>query len=86
MLRQQPGPGVSTRLSECLRSTFTPSNELFNIWSHAIGLVIVLFLAFYLYPSSDHFNLSTKTLSVGTWNIKLTFDDGAVERTRISLR
>jgi adiponectin receptor len=55
------GYRFNASLTDCLRSTFTPSNELFNIWSHAIGLVIVLFLAFYLYPSSDHFNLSTKT-------------------------
>jgi adiponectin receptor len=48
-------------LSECLRSCLTLSNELFNIWSHAIGFIIVLFLAFYLYPSSDYFNLSTNT-------------------------
>jgi hypothetical protein len=32
------------------------------------------------------YNLSTKPLSVGTWNIKLTLDDGTVRRTRISLR
>jgi hypothetical protein len=32
------------------------------------------------------FNLSTKPLSVGTWNVKLTLGDGTVRRTRISLR
>jgi lysophospholipase L1-like esterase len=32
------------------------------------------------------YNLSTKPLTTGTWNIKLTFDDGTVQRTRISLR
>jgi dipeptidyl aminopeptidase/acylaminoacyl peptidase len=32
------------------------------------------------------YNLSTKPLSVGTWNVKLTMDDGTVRRTRISLR
>jgi hypothetical protein len=38
--------------------------------------------------STGHYqyNLSTKPLSTGTWNIKLTFDDGVVQRTRISLR
>jgi dipeptidyl aminopeptidase/acylaminoacyl peptidase len=33
-----------------------------------------------------HYNLSTKPLSVGTWNIKLTLGDGTVRRTRISVR
>lgn len=48
-------------LTGCLRSTLSFHNEWFNIWSHAIGLVIVLFIAFYFYPTSDHFRLSTKT-------------------------
>ena len=42
-----------------LRSTLTISNELVNIWSHAIGLLIVLSIAFYFYPSSVNFSLST---------------------------
>jgi adiponectin receptor len=45
----------------CLRSTLGLSNELFNIWSHAVGLLIVLSIAFHVYPSSVHFSLSTKT-------------------------
>jgi adiponectin receptor len=45
----------------CLRSALTFSNEFFNIWSHAIGLLIVLSIAFYFYPTSDHFILSTKS-------------------------
>lgn len=45
---------------ECVRSCFTTiSNETFNIWSHAIGLVIVLALAFYAYPSTPAFNQAT---------------------------
>jgi len=44
-----------------LRSTFRISNELVNIWSHAIGLLIVLSIAFYFYPASANFSLSTKT-------------------------
>ncbi|KFY40101.1 hypothetical protein V495_05624 [Pseudogymnoascus sp. VKM F-4514 (FW-929)] len=43
-----------------LRSTLTISNELVNIWSHAIGLLIVLSIAFYFYPTSVNFSLSTK--------------------------
>jgi adiponectin receptor len=44
---------------ECLRSMFGLSNELVNIWSHAIGLMIVLSIAFYFYPASSNFSLST---------------------------
>ncbi|KAK8205606.1 inc metabolism membrane protein [Zalaria obscura] len=46
---------------DCVRSLLTISNEFFNIWSHLIGLVIVLSIAFYFYPSSPHFSLSTKS-------------------------
>jgi len=45
----------------CVRSAFGVSNELVNIWSHAIGLVLVLAVAFYFYPTSLNFSLSTKT-------------------------
>ncbi|KAK5090505.1 inc metabolism membrane protein [Lithohypha guttulata] len=40
---------------ECITSMFKPSNETVNIWSHAIGLIIVLAIAFHYYPSSDAF-------------------------------
>jgi adiponectin receptor len=39
---------------------FGISNELVNIWSHAIGLMIVLAIAFYFYPTSVNFSNSTK--------------------------
>ena len=45
---------------ECVCSMFNISNESFNIWSHALGLVLVLAVAFYFYPSSANFDLSTK--------------------------
>ncbi|PHH72548.1 hypothetical protein CDD80_4466 [Ophiocordyceps camponoti-rufipedis] len=45
---------------ECVRSMFDISNESFNIWSHAIGLVLVCAVAFYFYPTSATFGLSTK--------------------------
>lgn len=45
---------------ECIRSAFNISNELVNIWSHAIGLMIVLSIAFYFYPTSVNFSLSSK--------------------------
>ena len=45
----------------CLWSVFGISNELVNIWSHAIGLVLVLAVAFYFYPSSVNFSQSTGT-------------------------
>ncbi|MCJ1478038.1 hypothetical protein MMC13_006713 [Lambiella insularis] len=46
---------------DCVRSAFSISNETVNIWSHAIGLVIVLAIAFYFYPSSVNFTQSSKT-------------------------
>lgn len=46
---------------DCVRSAFGISNELVNIWSHALGLVLVLSVAFYFYPTSINFSLSTKT-------------------------
>ncbi|KAJ9155881.1 Progestin/adipoQ receptor family protein [Coniochaeta hoffmannii] len=45
----------------CVRSAFGIHNELVNIWSHALGFVIVLAVAFYFYPTSINFSLSTKT-------------------------
>ncbi|KOS20800.1 Uncharacterized protein ESCO_004355 [Escovopsis weberi] len=46
---------------ECVKSAFNVSNEFFNIWSHALGLVLVLAVAFYFYPASNNFYLSTTT-------------------------
>ena len=46
---------------DCIRSAFTLSNEFFNIWSHAIGVMIILAIAFYFYPTSANFTLSSKT-------------------------
>lgn len=46
---------------DCIRSAFNLSNELVNIWSHAIGLIIVLAIAFYFYPTSVNFSQSSKT-------------------------
>ncbi|KAF4775585.1 hypothetical protein HER10_EVM0012219 [Colletotrichum scovillei] len=46
---------------ECIWSAFRPSNELVNIWSHAIGLFIVLAVALYFYPRNINFQFSTKT-------------------------
>jgi len=46
---------------DCVRSVLNISNETVNIWSHAIGLFIVLAIAFYFYPASNIFPNSTKT-------------------------
>ncbi|KAL9634214.1 MAG: hypothetical protein Q9164_004228 [Protoblastenia rupestris] len=46
---------------DCVKSAFNFSNETVNIWSHAIGLVIVLAIAFYFYPTSVNFSQSSKT-------------------------
>ncbi|WPH03760.1 Hypothetical protein R9X50_00664300 [Acrodontium crateriforme] len=45
---------------DCVRSCFSVSNETFNIWSHAIGLFLVLTTAFYFYPASPAFTSATK--------------------------
>lgn len=44
---------------DCVRSVLQVSNETVNIWSHALGLVIVLAIAFYFYPTSHNFSLSS---------------------------
>ena len=46
---------------ECVKSVCSLSNEFFNIWSHAVGLVLVLAVALYFYPSSTNFSLSSNT-------------------------
>jgi hypothetical protein len=33
-----------------------------------------------------HYNLDTKTMSTGTWSVKVTLDDGVAYTTRISLK
>lgn len=55
------GYRFSETKAACLRSMFFLSNELVNIWSHAIGLIIVLSIAFYFYPNTVSFSLSTTT-------------------------
>jgi len=45
---------------DCVRSCFQMSNEFVNIWSHAVGLFIVLGLAFYVYPNTPAFTSATK--------------------------
>lgn len=45
-----------------IRSAFIQlSNESFNIYSHALGVVLILAIAFYSYPLSPHFSDSNKT-------------------------
>ncbi|KAI4140689.1 MAG: hypothetical protein LQ340_007821, partial [Diploschistes diacapsis] len=44
---------------ECVVSVFTVTNESVNIWSHALGFIFVLMLAFYYFPNSLNYNLST---------------------------
>lgn len=46
---------------DCVRSMFGVSNEMVNIWSHALGFLLILAIAFYFYPTSLTFSLSTKT-------------------------
>ena len=44
---------------ECVTSVFSFTNESVNIWSHALGLMFVLLLAFYYFPNSLNYGLST---------------------------
>lgn len=46
---------------ECVQSAFNMSNEFINIWSHVVGLFLVLAVALYFYPSSANFSLSSKS-------------------------
>lgn len=55
------GYRFTTSKGECFASVFSFSNELVNIWSHLIGLFIVLSVAFYFYPLNPNFPLSTRT-------------------------
>jgi adiponectin receptor len=45
---------------DCIVSMFRPSNETINIWSHLLGFFVVLGIAFYFYPSTAIYPLSTK--------------------------
>ena len=55
------GYRFSETTGECVRSIFGFSNELVNIWSHLVGLIVVLSLALYIYPTSHTFSLSSKS-------------------------
>lgn len=46
---------------DCVRSILGFSNETVNIWTHVVGLIIVLAIAFHFYPSSVNFSQSSKT-------------------------
>ncbi|PVH96526.1 HlyIII-domain-containing protein [Periconia macrospinosa] len=45
----------------CIKSIMGIHNESTNIWSHLIGFILVLGVAFYLYPMHVNFHVSTKT-------------------------
>ena len=55
------GYRFSEKKIDCVKSAFNMSNETVNIWSHAIGFVVVLAVALYFYPHSTHFSQSTKS-------------------------
>jgi adiponectin receptor len=45
---------------ECVKSAFFSfSNETCNIWTHGLGFIMVLSIAFYFYPTSQIFNYHT---------------------------
>ncbi|KAL9052651.1 MAG: hypothetical protein Q9162_005278 [Coniocarpon cinnabarinum] len=53
------GYRFSETKAECFRSIASLSNEFVNIWSHLIGLIIVVAIASYFYPSSMTFSSSS---------------------------
>lgn len=44
---------------ECVRSAFALNNETCNIWTHGLGFVLILAIAFYFYPTSQIFSYHT---------------------------
>lgn len=48
---------------DCLSSMFSFTNEFVNIWSHAIGLLCILAIAFYFFPNSVNY-LRTTNLDI----------------------
>lgn len=55
------GYRFSENKMDCVQSCFTAfHNETVNIWSHAIGLIIVLAIAFWIYPNTPAFASATK--------------------------
>ena len=44
---------------EAVKSAFNVSNESVNIWSHAIGFLIIVAIAFHFYPNSVYFSQSS---------------------------
>jgi len=53
------GYRFSETWTDCIRSTLRLSNETINIWSHFLGLVFMISLAFWVYPRTSTFLQST---------------------------
>lgn len=53
------GYRFSTTKTEAVKSVFNVSNESVNIWSHAIGFLIIVAIAFHFYPNSINFSQSS---------------------------
>lgn len=50
---------------ECVQSCFTVfSNETVNIWSHGLGLLLILLIAFYFYPMTPTFTSSQNNFDI----------------------
>jgi adiponectin receptor len=47
--------------SACLRTIMGIHNESTNIWTHLLGIILILYLAFYTYPHSAIFPSSSQT-------------------------
>ncbi|KAL7276854.1 inc metabolism membrane protein [Rhizina undulata] len=44
---------------DCVRSAFAINNETCNIWTHGLGFILILTIAFYFYPTSQIFENHT---------------------------
>lgn len=68
------GYRFSERKLDCIRSAFQISNETCNIWSHALGFVVIVVLGIYIYPMTTNFALSS---SADRWINALFFFSAA---------
>ncbi|ODV93604.1 hypothetical protein PACTADRAFT_51385 [Pachysolen tannophilus NRRL Y-2460] len=50
------GYRFNNKFSDCVRSIFAIHNETGNIWTHIIGLIIIMYLAFIHFPSTNVFH------------------------------
>ncbi|KAF2474688.1 Hly-III related protein, partial [Lindgomyces ingoldianus] len=55
------GYTFATTIPKCIQNTPRLSNEAFNIWSYVLGVLSVLYLAYYHYPSTTVYAQASAT-------------------------